>query len=61
MDGASKPQILQMISAKHFKKQGEGQVWFVVANFLVSESFVLAAVCVDSPHPPTRQILFSVL
>ena len=32
------------VSAKHFKRQGEGGVWLVGANFLVWESFVLAAV-----------------
>ena len=34
----------QRLSAKHFKRQGEGGMWLVVANFLVLESFVLAVV-----------------
>ena len=38
------PQLLKIVSAKHFKRPGEGGAWLVVANFLVSESFALAVV-----------------
>ena len=42
------------VSAKHFKRQGEGGVWLVGANFLVWESFVLAAVLRSGHHVPVN-------
>ena len=39
-----KSQTPQRVSAKHFQRQGEERTWLVVADFLVLESFVLAAV-----------------
>ena len=36
-----KPQTPQKLSAKPFYRKGEGGVWLVVANFLVSDSLFL--------------------
>ena len=40
------PKTLNYPKSFNKAQQGEGGVWLVVANFLVSESFVLTAVCV---------------
>ena len=46
-------------SAKHFQRQDEGGVWLVVANFLVSESFVLAAALLGQVtcKPPNKAVV----
>ena len=38
-----KPQIPQRLSANPFHKKGKGGLWFVAANFLVSESLFLTS------------------
>ena len=45
--------------AKHFQRQDEGGVWLVVANFLVSESFVLAAALLGQVtcKPPNKAVV----
>ena len=40
-----KPQLLEGFQQSIFERQGEGRVWLVVADFLVSESLVWGILC----------------
>lgn len=42
--GLCPQKLFQRVSAEHFSRQGEGEGWLVVANFLISESCIFAAV-----------------